>query len=108
MGCRPQDFLTKAARDVILYPATDQSTPLSHSTINRKQNHPCLLTVGDDDGDFTPSGSSRASRQHEAAPELCQLSLVKPEDFLDGDKEKEHVETLASWLFITWYEEQYG
>lgn len=88
VGCGPQDFLTKAARDVTVYHATDQSAPLSHSTTKRKQSHPCLLTVGDGEGDLTPSGSSRAFRQHEAAPQLCQLLLVKPEDFLDDDKEE--------------------
>lgn len=34
--CTPQNFLTKAAEDATLYPATDQSTSLSHSTTKMK------------------------------------------------------------------------
>lgn len=46
----PQDRLTKAARNVTLYPATDRA-PL-HPTESPKQSHPCLLTAGDADGDL--------------------------------------------------------
>lgn len=105
VGCTPQDFLTKAARDVTLYPATDQSIPLSHSTTKRKQSHPCPLTVGRYWWGFVTQWQLQGLQATWSCPQLCQLPLVKPQDFLEGDKEKKR----ACWdlgrlaLHLVWF-----